>query len=140
MKAIPKAGITSQNKSHTAESRMLLYSHLKSQLTILYLFGAGRMIKALKFNYNYGTLSNFQKMNANQHQRYRTKETRTQHPHLVQKRVSPTAQTGSPLMTVEDKGWAGSGQHYKDDQLVLFPSLVLLKDGQCAKYFKAPTH
>lgn len=77
-------------------------------------------------------------MNTNQYLRCKTKETRIQRPHLVQKRVSPTAQTGS--LTAKDQDRAGSSQHYKDNQLVLFPTLVLLKDSQCANYFKAPTY
>lgn len=51
-----QSDITSQNKPHRAGSGTLLHRYLKSQLTVLYLFGARRIIKALKFNYNYGTL------------------------------------------------------------------------------------
>lgn len=59
-----------------------------------------------------------------------TKWTGIQRLYLGQKRVSRTAETGA--MTVKDEGWAGSGQHYKDNQLVPFLSLVLLKGGRCA--------
>lgn len=59
-----------------------------------------------------------------------TKWTGIQHLYLGQERVSPTAETRA--MTVEDEGWAGSSQHYKDNQLVPFLSLVLLKGGRCA--------
>lgn len=75
-------------------------------------------------------------MNANLHLGCRTKRTRIYHPTLSKRgSVSHTE-----AITVKDKSWAGSGQHYKDDQLVLFLSLVLLKGSRCANYFKAPTH
>lgn len=70
-------------------------------------------------------------MNASLRLRCGTKWTGIQRLYLGQKRVSPTAETGA--MTVkDDEGWAGSGQHYKDNQLVPFLSLVLLKGGRCA--------
>lgn len=53
-------------------------------------------------------------------------------PHLGQK-VSPTAQIGA--VAVQDKGWAGSGQHDKDNQRVLFLSFVLLKGRSMCQLF-----
>ena len=50
---IPKA-VSFHKRSPTELNGTLLQGYLRSQLTGLHLFGARRIPKALKFNYNYG--------------------------------------------------------------------------------------
>lgn len=110
-----QSSITSQNKSHRAKSGLSLHRYLKSQLTVLYLFGAGTMIKALHFNYTYGTLNDcvfgffclfLFFFNANLSLRCRTRDKNSAStPTSSKEWSSPTAQPGAVAVKRQGLGW-----------------------------------